>query len=524
MDSSSDSFLSFVYLPVPLLVRGIEKLLFVLIHWYDLYCYSPLQICLSPMVSRIPRSLRIGGRQLTIFTANIVSWARTLLVIPVAYCLKYDYNVTAFSLIMFHDFLDHLDGIVAKVQKQVYGPLDDPLLGGFMDAFCDKIVNVFSLWTILMVTDFSGMSAFESLVYLLACSIIITYEFILGVVRVQDYFSAYYARKYGKLDQSVQSNTAAVMEGKLKEKLESLGIGFLCLSQSSRIPIESIGGVVGVACLFLSVRLAHASLQYKLTTRGTPENDRKENPPEDSSQETESETQPVTNAIKTKQLKEEDDEKEDKGSLSYSSKEASHTKRFNSVDLVKGEYMSDDDEKDDSAEKDLLSRSFTRSHSIPILEINAKKVDKVYTIGCFDLFHKGHVILINRMKEIGKQVIVGVHDSRSIFKLKKRVPIDSTAKRMANVKQHADIVFCVHGTDPTPYLKCIFDQNEECTSIYVRGDDMTNFPSRATCENLMPIHFLPYTQSVSSTKIRKEMNNATMFGPHVHHEDHTMFY
>ncbi|KAK3603925.1 hypothetical protein CHS0354_042934 [Potamilus streckersoni] len=479
---------------------------------------------MSPMVSRIPRSVRLGERELTIFTANIVSWARTLLVIPVAYCLKYDYNVTAFLLIMFHDFLDHLDGIVAKVQKQVYGPLDDPILGGFMDAFCDKIVNVFSLWTILMVTDFSRMTAYESLAYLLVCSIIITYEFILGVVRVQDYFSAYYAREYGKLGQSVQSNTAAVMEGKLKEKLESLGIGFLCLSQSSRIPIESIGGILGVVCLLLSVRLAHASLRHKLTARGNPETHSKERLPEDSCQKTESKTQAVTNAIQTKQMKEEEEETEDKESFSYASKDTSPTKRFNSVDLVKGEYMSDEEEKDDLPETDLLSRSLTRSHSIPILEISRKKVDKVYTVGCFDLFHKGHVILIKRMKEIGKQVIVGVHDSRSIFKLKKRVPIDSTEKRMANVKQHADIVFCVHGTDPTPYLKCIFDRNEDCTSIYARGDDMPNFPSRATCENLMPIHFLPYTQSVSSTKIRNETNNATMFGPHVHHEDHTMFY
>ena len=52
---------------------------------------------------------------------------------------RYDYTTTAFLLILFHDFLDHLDGIVAKVQKTIYGQIDDPLLGGFMDAFCDKV-------------------------------------------------------------------------------------------------------------------------------------------------------------------------------------------------------------------------------------------------------------------------------------------------------------------------------------------------------------------------------------------------
>ena len=42
------------------------------------------------------------------------------------------------------------------------------------------------------------------------------------------------------------------------------------------------------------------------------------------------------------------------------------------------------------------------------------RVDKVYTVGCFDLFHHGHVTIINRMREIGKKVIVGVHDSRRL--------------------------------------------------------------------------------------------------------------
>jgi hypothetical protein len=40
------------------------------------------------------------------------------------------------------------------------------------------------------------------------------------------------------------------------------------------------------------------------------------------------------------------------------------------------------------------------------------RVDKIYTIGCFDLFHQGHVQLIKRMRELGTKVIVGVHDSR----------------------------------------------------------------------------------------------------------------
>ena len=58
--------------------------------------------------------------------------------LPLCLC-RYNWNVTACALVVFHDFLDHLDGIVAKVQRKVFGPVDDPVLGGYLDAVCDKV-------------------------------------------------------------------------------------------------------------------------------------------------------------------------------------------------------------------------------------------------------------------------------------------------------------------------------------------------------------------------------------------------
>ena len=132
------------------------------------------------------------------------------------------------------------------------------------------------------------------------------------------------------------------------------------------------------------------------------------------------------------------------------------------------------------------------------------RVDKVYTVGCFDLFHQGHVVLLQRMRQFGRKVIVGVHDSRSIYKLKKRVPVDSTEIRMQNVKKYADEVFCIASTDPSNFIACIVSMGKNETAVYIRGDDMPTFPAREVVEKLMPIKFLPYTEGVSSTQIRKE--------------------
>ena len=98
-------------------------------------------------------------------------------------------NGWAFLCVVFHDFLDHLDGIVAKVHKTKYPGVDDPLLGGFLDAFCDKIVNVISLWTIIQSINFENTSNVEFVIFLCICYGVCAYETIIGIVRVQDYFT-----------------------------------------------------------------------------------------------------------------------------------------------------------------------------------------------------------------------------------------------------------------------------------------------------------------------------------------------
>ena len=155
-------------------------------------------------------------------------------------------------------------------------------------------------------------------------------------------------------------------------------------------------------------------------------------------------------------------------------------------------------------ESEAILHALQRSASLPAIWIDGR-ADKVYTIGCFDLFHDGHRLLLQRMRQFGRETIVGVHDSRSIFKLKSRVPVDGTQIRMVNVKRYADQVYCVSGTDPSTFVTCIVHLNENQTALYVRGDDMSDFPSRHVVEELMPVKFLPYTNGVSSTKLRQEL-------------------
>lgn len=52
--------------------------------------------------------------------------------------------------------------------------------------------------------------------------------------------------------------------------------------------------------------------------------------------------------------------------------------------------------------EDSISTEDTKNTS-PV-EMNESKVDKIYTVGCFDLFHRGHKRLLMNMRNLGKEV------------------------------------------------------------------------------------------------------------------------
>lgn len=77
--------------------------------------------------------------------------------------------------------------------------------------------------------------------------------------------------------------------------------------------------------------------------------------------------------------------------------------------MFDGVQLDEEDEKLDYSEKqttkdDEAKTTLTRSHSVPSWKLHVAKVDKVYTVGCFDLFHEGHRLLLERLGALGKQV------------------------------------------------------------------------------------------------------------------------
>lgn len=64
-----------------------------------------------------------------------------IMIIVICKTSRFNYPISACVIVALHDFLDHVDGIVAKVHRNIYGLVDSPILGSFLDAFCDKVSN-----------------------------------------------------------------------------------------------------------------------------------------------------------------------------------------------------------------------------------------------------------------------------------------------------------------------------------------------------------------------------------------------
>ena len=138
----------------------------------------------------------------------------------------------------------------------------------------------------------------------------------------------------------------------------------------------------------------------------------------------------------------------------------------------------------------------------------------IFTVGCFDMLHEGHLNLFDKMAaEIGAvsysdpNFYVFIHDDFSILKNKGRVAVQSLAQRSANLDLiHVLNSIEVNHADPTYEIREFIEDHPGRKFIFMRGDDWQDFPGRAYLEEMnIPIKFINYTEGVSSSLLREKL-------------------
>jgi D-beta-D-heptose 7-phosphate kinase/D-beta-D-heptose 1-phosphate adenosyltransferase len=126
----------------------------------------------------------------------------------------------------------------------------------------------------------------------------------------------------------------------------------------------------------------------------------------------------------------------------------------------------------------------------------------IFTNGCFDLFHAGHLKILYKAKQLGDVLHVGINSDDSIKKLKgKSRPIMSQDERfeiIASIK-YVDRVYIFD--DPTP-IRLI---EELMPDIIVKGGDWD--PEDVVGKELAQVVTIPLISGVSTTKLIERIKN-----------------
>jgi D-glycero-beta-D-manno-heptose 1-phosphate adenylyltransferase len=92
----------------------------------------------------------------------------------------------------------------------------------------------------------------------------------------------------------------------------------------------------------------------------------------------------------------------------------------------------------------------------------------VFTNGCFDLVHKGHVSYLERARTLGAQLVVGVNADASVRRLKgKGRPVNPLADRLDVLAALESVDFVTWFSDDTP-LALILKLRPD---VIVKGQD-----------------------------------------------------
>lgn len=137
-----------------------------------------------------------------------------------------------------------------------------------------------------------------------------------------------------------------------------------------------------------------------------------------------------------------------------------------------------------------------------------KKYKVGYTTGVFDLFHVGHLNILQKAKEQCEILIVGVTTDEEVFRVKNRKPIIPFNERMdiVNSIKYVDSVVPENNTDK------MIAWNDLKFDVMFKGDDWKGTPQWDAYEKEfskkdVTIEYFNYTKGTSSTILRKVLFN-----------------
>ena len=127
---------------------------------------------------------------------------------------------------------------------------------------------------------------------------------------------------------------------------------------------------------------------------------------------------------------------------------------------------------------------------------------RILTYGTYDLLHYGHINLLKRAKALGDYLIVALStDDFNELKGKKAYHNYETRKKMLESIRYVDLVI-----PEDNWEQKIEDVKKYDVDIVVMGSDWAGSERFDYLKDYCEVVYLPRTEGVSTTKIKKELN------------------
>ena len=137
---------------------------------------------------------------------------------------------------------------------------------------------------------------------------------------------------------------------------------------------------------------------------------------------------------------------------------------------------------------DTLQEIVASSHS------HGKKI--VFTNGCFDLIHIGHIKYLRQAKALGDILIIGLNSDSSVSRIKPKRPVNPQEQRAEVLSSLEMVDYVTLFDEDTPYELIKFVKPD----ILVKGGDWKKADIVGS-DIAKETHSLPYIKGVSTSEI-----------------------
>ena len=120
----------------------------------------------------------------------------------------------------------------------------------------------------------------------------------------------------------------------------------------------------------------------------------------------------------------------------------------------------------------------------------------VFTNGCFDIIHAGHVSYLREARSLGDVLVVGVNSDESVKRLKPKRPIVPCAERVEVLSALEMVDYVIVFEEDTPYELIKALQPD----VLVKGGDW-DVKDIVGSDLVKETYSLPYREGLSTTAI-----------------------